>query len=112
MTDEADSYVTVPVAIRIDRVEKIVGHGQLRALIAVTLTIGDGVEIEINGIGVMLTADGWQARSPQHKCSDGVWRRSVGLPRAIWNGVVDVFIEQADEERDPRNYPTPHAGLA
>ena len=104
--------VSAPVAVRLDRIETVVGKGSLRALVDVTLTVGDCVEIEIRGCGILRTAQGLQARSPQHRSSDGSWRMSVGLPRAVWNDVLDVFVEQVEEKSDPRNSPTPHAGLA
>lgn len=99
MSDE-----TAPVVVTLNCVERLQSRGSLKMLCGVTLGIGP-IEIEIHGIGILQTADGWRARSPQHKCSDGVSRMSVGLPQEVWNAVMDVLAEQVEEDADPRNRP-------
>ena len=81
--DEVE-IITVPVAIRIDRLERMVGRGSLRALVHVTLDVGD-LEMRVHGLQITHDHTGWMCKSPQYRDGNGIWRQCFGLPQSIFN---------------------------
>jgi hypothetical protein len=88
--------------VTLDRVEKLVSRGSLRALLHCTIAIGD-ISLSISGIQLIRDATGWMCRSPQYRGSDGTWRESLQMPQRIWDAVLELTAEQVSDEADPRN---------
>ncbi len=106
MTDDADSYsyATVPVSVRIDRVERMVGKGTLWGLVHVTLDVGD-LEMRVHGLQITRDDTGWLCKSPMYRDGSGTWRQSVGLPQSIFNAILELTCDEMVDQRDPRLAP-------
>ena len=103
MTEDADfSYTTVPVAIRIDRVERMVGKGTLQALVHVTLDVGD-FEMRLHGLQITRDDSGWLCKSPTYRDGSGIWRQCFGLPQSLYNAILELVRDEMVDQSDPRN---------
>ena len=102
--DEPDIIVKSPVSVSLYRVERMIGHGSLRALVHVTIAIGD-ISIAISGIQIIRDQHGWKCRSPLYKGSNGVSREALQIPQSLWDSVMELLSDEMNETGDPRNSP-------
>jgi hypothetical protein len=105
MSDDDDDYVTTtPVGVRLNRLIRM-RSGSLCALADCTLTVGD-IELALHGVRVLRAPDGKMcAGSPMYRSQDGSFRPAIGIPKRLWNGIIELVVDEMDDACDPRNYP-------
>jgi hypothetical protein len=89
-----DDVSSLPVEVRLQRVQPVTGRGTLKWLFDVQIDI-QGVEIEVRGFqGRDTTRGGISIRAPQFRGGDGKWLPALILPPSIMSAIGDAFVEE------------------
>jgi hypothetical protein len=88
-----DDVSSVPVEVRLLRVQRVTGRGTLKCLFDVQIDI-QGVEIEVRGFQGRESATKISFRAPQFRGGDGRWLPALILPDSIMTAIGDAFVEE------------------
>jgi hypothetical protein len=89
-----DDVSSVPVEVRLLRVQRVTGRGTLKWLFDVQIEI-QGVEFEVRGFQGRETARrGISIRAPQFRGGDGRWLPALIVPDSIMTAIGDAFVEE------------------
>jgi hypothetical protein len=89
-----DDVSSVPVEVRLLRVQRVTGRGTLKWLFDAQIDV-QGVEIEVRGFQGRETARGGiSIRAPQFRGGDGRWLPAVILPPTVMSAIGDAFVEE------------------
>jgi hypothetical protein len=89
-----DDVSSVPVEVRLLRVQKIAGRGTLKCFFDAQIDI-QGVEIEVHGFQCRETARGAiSILAPQFRSRDGRWLPALILPDSVMSAIGDAFLEE------------------
>ena len=88
-----DDVSSVPVEVRLLRVQRVTGRSTLKWLFDVQIDI-QGVELEVRGCQCRGSARGaLSVRMPQFRGGDGRWLPALILPDSVMSAVGDAFVE-------------------
>lgn len=88
-----DDVSSVPVEVRLLRVQRVNGRGTLKCLFDVQIDI-QGVEIEVRGFQGRELREAISIRAPQFRGGDGRWLPALILPDSIMSTIGDAFVEE------------------
>jgi hypothetical protein len=88
-----DDVSSVPVEVRLLRVQRVTGRGTLKWLFDVQIEI-QGVEFEVRGFQGRDTASAISTRAPQFRGGDGRWLPALIVPDSIMTAIGDAFVEE------------------
>jgi hypothetical protein len=88
-----DDVSSVPVEVRLLRVQPVSGRGTLKWLFDVQIDV-HGVEFEVRGFQGRELRAAISIRAPQFRAGDGRWLPALILPDGIMAAIGDAFVEE------------------